>query len=365
MLEAPSPTGTVLRVPETPTEDAAYFTTEEPDEARAYYDEYGYVVLRKVVLPSLCSRALEAFDRVGRFSRIPMLRQKNMRYERHTFSADGYLDNPIFNVQDLGSRALGPFRNAALDILTAPRVAEAVAVLLGCSRAKLIQSMFFEAPAGTWAHQDSYYQDSAAGLGGGIAGWYALEDIDAGAGRFYVCPGSHRTVPVIRNTGTHNFATGHDNYRDAMLETIRRHQVGFTAPYLAAGDVLFWNSLTIHGSLPASRKGVSRRSFTAHYLRDDDAMLQFHSRIRSQRMTSYNGLQVGMLHDQDLMRNRLVRGAAFHFPAQYMALRRAALRAVLAQRAARRALQGIAGAGQDWADASKSGPKPPLNPSLE
>jgi len=110
---------------------------------------------------------------------------------------------------------------------------------------------------------------------------------------------------------------------------------------------------------------VSRRSFTAHYLRDEDAMLQFHSRIRSQRMTSYNGIRVGMLHDQDLVRNRLVRGAAFHFPAQYMALRRAALRAVLVQRAARKTLQGIAGAGQDWADTAKSGPNPPLNPSLE
>jgi len=72
-----------------------------------------------------------------------------------------------------------------------------------------------------------------------------------------------------------------------------------------------------------------------------------------------------MLHDQDLMRNRLVRGAAFHFPAQYMALRRAALRTVLVQRAARRTLQGIAGGRQDWADPSKSEARLPLNPSLE
>ena len=113
MLEAPTPTGTVLRVPETLSEDAAYFTAGEADEARAYYDEHGYVVLRNVVPTSLCSRALEAFDLVCRSSRIPMLRQKNMRYERHTFNGDGFLDNPIFNVQDLGSRVLGPFRDCS------------------------------------------------------------------------------------------------------------------------------------------------------------------------------------------------------------------------------------------------------------
>ncbi len=54
--------------------------------------------------------------------------------------------------------------------------------------------MFFEAPAGTRAHQDSYDPDSAARLGGCIAGWFAPEDIDAGAGRFYVCPGSHSSL---------------------------------------------------------------------------------------------------------------------------------------------------------------------------
>lgn len=339
MLEALSPTGTILPLPEALTEDAAYFTAEKFDEARAYYDEHGYVVFRSLVPASLCSRALQAFDATVRSSLIPMLRQKNMHYERHTFDADGFLDNPIFNIQDLGSRSLAIFRDAALDILTAPPVAQAVGLLLGCSRAKLIQSMFFEAPAGTWAHQDSYYQDSAAGLGGCVAGWYALENIDAGAGRFYVCPGSHRAVPLLRNTGSNNFATGHDAYRHAMVETMRQHRLSFAAPYLAAGDVLFWNSLTIHGSLPASRKGVSRRSFTAHYLRDEDAMLQFHSRIRLQRMVSYNGMRVGLLHDQDLLRNRLTREAAFHFPAPYIALRRAALRAVLLQRAARSSLR--------------------------
>ena len=101
--------------------------------------------------------------------------------------------------------------------------------------------------------------------------------------------------------------------------------------------MLLWNSLTVHGSLPASRPGVSRTSLTAHYLREEDPMLQFQSRIRTQRTMPYNGMTVGLLHDQDLLRNRLVRGAAFHFPTSYMSARRIALRAVLATRALRTA----------------------------
>lgn len=38
------------------------------------------------------------------------------------------------------------------------------------------------------------------------------------------------------------------------------------APALAKGDVLFWNSRTIHGSLATRDTGRSRKSLTAHYL---------------------------------------------------------------------------------------------------
>ncbi len=339
MLDTLTPIGTRLRIPETIEEDERYFTIERLGEARSYYDARGYVVLRGLIPFAACAEARAVFDADVRRSRTPILRQKNMRYERNIFDVDGFLHNPIFNVQDLGSRGLGAFRRVVLDILTHGAVARVTAALLRGQRTKLIQSMFFEAPAGTWAHQDSYYQDSATGLGGCVAGWFALQDIHAGAGRFYVCPGSHRSMPPLRNEGAHNFATGHQAYQQAVLAMMREQALTLSAPCLAAGDVLFWNSLTVHGSLPASRPGVSRASLTAHYLHEDDAMLQFHSRIREQRTTTYNGMTIGLLHDQDVLRNRLVRAAAFHFPKPYMAARRAALRAVLARRALRHALR--------------------------
>jgi phytanoyl-CoA hydroxylase len=335
MLDTLTPIGTELHIPETIQEDAPYFSADAPDglaDARAYYDQYGYVVLRGLIPKALCGQVRAVFDAEVRKTPIPMLRQKNMRYELNELDSDGFLSNPIFNLQDIGSGKLGGFRSTVLDVLTHRATATATSGLLGCERSMVIQSMFFEAPAGTWAHQDSYYQDSATGLGGCVAGWFALEDIDAGGGRFYVCPGSHRNAPLLRNEGEYNFATGHEAYRQGMLEMMRSHGLSFAAPFLAAGDVLFWNSLTVHGSLPASRPGVSRSSLTAHYLRDGDAMLQFHSRVRPQKTMIYNGMTVGLLHDQDELHNRLIRTIAFHMPKPYMAARRLALQALLAKR---------------------------------
>lgn len=339
MLDTKSPIGTSMRIPENLKQDQPYFGPDRLAEAQEFYEEQGYVVLRGLIPTDMCARIRSLFDSKVRASRIAMLRQKNMRYERNAFDEDGFLHNPIFNVQDLGSRSLGAFRDAVLNVLTHRATAAATSFLLGTERTKVIQSMFFEAPAGTWAHQDSYYQDSAEGLGGCVAGWFALEDIDAGAGRFYVCPGTHRSMSPLRNAGANNFATGHQAYQQAMVEAMRTNNVTWSAPFLAAGDVLFWNLLTVHGSLPASRPGVSRTSLTAHYLREGDAMLQFHNRIREQKTKLYDGMTVGLLHDQDLLRNRVVREAAFHFPKSYMTARRLALQALLAKQTAQQTLR--------------------------
>ena len=39
-----------------------------------------------------------------------------------------------------------------------------------------------------------------------------------------------------------------------MLQTMREQGMGIAAPFLGIGDVLFWNSLTVHGSLAAANR---------------------------------------------------------------------------------------------------------------
>lgn len=324
-MQVVTPLESAIDIPNSLAEDRPYFRPEEVGEAVRYYRREGYVVIRGLLAPELCDTIRAAYRSEVQPSGTPILRQKNMRYERNSFDQDGFLANPIFNVQDLETRHFGRFKQAALLGLTRQRVAQMTAALIGAGPTKLIQSMFFEAPVGTWAHQDSYYQDSAAGLGRCVAGWYALEDVDAAAGRFYVCPGSHRTMPVLRNAGALDFATSHDRYKAAVVETMRQHAMEMRAPYMAKGDVLFWSSLTVHGSFAPSGRGVSRASLTAHYLPQEDEMLQFHTRIRKQKTISVNGMPVAQLHDQDLRRNRFMRGVAAHVPNAYAAARKLAM----------------------------------------
>jgi phytanoyl-CoA hydroxylase len=334
MFAATSPSGTQLPVPEGPDEDPLWFGRDDLDAAARFYAAEGYVVMRGLVPPALCDAVRAAFDREVRFSATPMLRQQDMRYERNRFDGSGFLANPIFNVQDLETRRFGTFKRAALDILTGPAVVRLAAALLADRAApepaKLIQSMFFEAGVGTWAHQDSYYQDSASELGAGTAGWFALEDVSARAGRFYILPRSHREAPLIRNEGPLDFATGHERYKEAVVAMAAGAGFEWRAPWLGKGDVLFWTSRTVHGSLhPAPGCAGSRASLTAHYLRESDAMLQFQARIRPQKTTRHNGVLVALLHDQDEWRNRAARFVASRYPKAWALARRAAIGTLL------------------------------------
>lgn len=300
--------------------------------ACAFYQRNGYVVVRRLVSPAQCHAVREAFVREVHGSREPILRQTTMRYERHAFDAHGFMMNPIFNVQDLRTRDFPTFKARALDLLTAAPVAAGAAALLG-ARPTLIQTMFFEGNPETWAHQDSYYQDSED-LGGAVAGWFALEDIQPGAGRFYVYAGSHR-MPVVRNAGDFDLAFHHERYKEHVRAEVARLGFRMCAPALQKGDVLFWNSLTVHGSEASGEAASSRLSLTAHYLREGARMLQFHARYKALRLRPHNGVQVNYLHDQDRAAARLGRALAIHFPGPFHWARRTAIKGLTTLSAAR------------------------------
>jgi len=333
MITLSGPDGAPVSVPESLADDQPYFSPSQLAAAAAYCRDEGYAVVRGLVSPESCRAVLAAFESEMRKTTTPMLRQRDMRYELNRYDEHGRLDNPLFNLQDLETRRFGGFKKAVLDILTQREVTRIAGACLGMApeagQVKVIQSMYFDAPAGTWAHQDSYYQDSAAGLGGAAAAWIALEDIHASAGRFYVYAKSHLDRQVLLNRGELNVATGHDTYRQAVREHARKRGFECRIPYLGQGDVLFWNSLTIHGSLGAQPgSAASRRSLTCHFLRDEDEMLQFHSRIRRQHYVVHNETRVGVLHRQDLLRTRMMREFAYRFPNAWARTRVTAIRAL-------------------------------------
>jgi phytanoyl-CoA hydroxylase len=323
VYETPGPIGTLVKIASDVAEEQPYFTLEQLPAALDYYACEGYVVLRGLVPRPAVARVRQTFDARVRPFRGHIYRQTTANPERHVFTPEGFMLNPIQNIQDLPSRPFAPYREAVLDLLTGPGPVAFLTALFG-EPPRLVQTMHFEGNSATWAHQDGYYLDSEQQ--GSMAGvWVALEDIAPGAGRFFVCPRSHR-LELPKNSAELAISDHHANYKSFIAGVIAERSLACRAPALAAGDVLFWNSWTIHGSLPTTQRGVSRASLTCHAIPRGHRFLQFQSRLRSIRAREVNGIEVHCPKSLDRWRNRAILFAEVRWPRLFRAAKRWAIR---------------------------------------
>ena len=172
--------------------------------------------------------------------------------------------------------------------------------------------MYFEGNSATWEHQDSYYLDSEK-IGNMTAGWLALEEIKADAGRFFICPESHKIEHGKQNINN-NIADNHDKYIAEIVSIIKSKNMKIKAPYMAIGDVLFWNSWTIHGSIDSQNQNFSRSSITMHAIPENHKFLQFHSRKMDLQTDDLGNSLIYRPKDQSKFKNRLVLKIETHFP---------------------------------------------------
>jgi phytanoyl-CoA hydroxylase len=299
----------------------------DPAALRRAYDEDGYVVARALVPGELCDRARITFAAEVKPYQGPLYRQTSSGDpERHVFTEHGYVLNPILNIQSLPQARFPRFRAAGLNILTDPELHQAARAILDAP-AVIVQSMYFEGNAATWPHQDAYYLDSAE-PGGMVGAWIALEDIAAGAGRFYVYPGSHR-VDLARNRGDFDIAFHHDRYKQHVRDAIAAHGLSLEAPALGRGDVLFWSPRTIHGSLATTEPSRSRSSITAHLLAAGSELLQFQRRRRQLAPVTINGVQMHLPKDQNAWGPRAALWAESACPKLSRLAKRAAIKLLL------------------------------------
>jgi phytanoyl-CoA hydroxylase len=192
---------------------------------------------------------------------------------------------------------------------------------------KLVQSMYFEGNSETWPHQDTYYLDSEA-IGTMAACWYALEDIDAGAGRFFVLPGSHK-IDMVKNGKNFDVAFNHSRYKELVKKIIIDKQLEFRAPFLRKGDILFWNAKLIHGSLRTSRPGFSRSSLTSHFIPASHRFLQFQSKIKPLKLRNYSGMEFHCPKAMDQLSNRVVMRVETTFPRAFQTVKKLAIKAMV------------------------------------
>lgn len=224
-----------------------------------FYEENGYYIFKKLIHESLIDSLLEIYRSEILFSHNYFFRQSSNRWERNKINESGYCEESFLNIHDYPSYP--SLDEAAKKIFCSPQVREALTQLTGNPEHNLMQSMLFDLNAATPAHQDWYYLDSIPN-GYLLAGWFALEDIHEEAGRFYVLPKSNQ----IDFDLTADEKVSNAPYVQKLKEYVQTHQNDIHAPALKKGDVLFWNSRTVHGSLPTKNSKYSRKSLTAHYL---------------------------------------------------------------------------------------------------
>jgi phytanoyl-CoA hydroxylase len=224
-----------------------------------YYQKNGYVVFRNLIAKDLIDRLIDLYQKEIVPSSYPFFRQSTNNYEANRANEYGYVEQSFLDIHDYEKFA--EFSNIAKEIYCGDSIQDALRQTTGSQSFNLMQTMLFDANTETQPHQDWWYLDTVPN-GHLVAAWIALEDIDERAGRFYVMPKSIENFDFHSDTPN----LSHSEWLKRIKAFFEANQDNVTAPDLKKGDVLFWNSRTVHGALPTQDRRYSRKSLTAHYI---------------------------------------------------------------------------------------------------
>jgi phytanoyl-CoA hydroxylase len=324
MIELKTPRGLSVSVPESPAEDPSpKFSAHDTSSIKAYYDLNGYVIVKNLFGSQDCDAIRDLWNREVKPSTEFIYRQATAKAERHVVNPKGWVMNPILNLQSINPRLFPQFRQyATKSFFASKNLSQIFSSLIGASP-KIVQSMYFEGNSATWEHQDSYYLDSET-IGEMTAAWIALEDIQAQAGRFFICPGSHK-IQLDDHGLYNNIAENHESYIASVVTKIKELNLEIRAPILKKGDVLFWNAWTIHGSLDSQDEKYSRSSITCHVIPESRQLLQLQARLLNMPADVVGEMAICRPKDLALMKNRAILLIETRFPKLFYALKKQAI----------------------------------------
>jgi phytanoyl-CoA hydroxylase len=327
MLELNTPRGLPVRVPETVSEDPSpRFNSNELRQIKAYYEENGYVIVRELFSADVCDAQRRLWEEEVKPFGGYIYRQATAKAEKHVLNQNGWVMNPILNLQSVDPRRFPKFRRHATEaVLASSRLRDLFAGLLG-EPPKVVQSMYFEGNSVTWEHQDTYYLDSEK-IGEMAAAWIAIEDIAAKAGRFFICRGSHK-FRLDEHGLDNNIAEHHEKYILSVVDKIKQLNLQIRAPALQKGDVLFWNSFTIHGSLNTQDPLNSRSSITCHAIPSSRKFLHHQILIWDVETDTVNGTRIFRPKDLGALKSRLIFEVETKFPSLFYWAKRKAVKQV-------------------------------------
>ena len=99
-----------------------------------------------------------------------------------------------------------------------------------------------------------------------------------------------------------------------LLSICKQNNLIIKAPFMDKGDVLFWNSKTLHGSLNSQSKNYSRSSMTLHAIPENHQFLHWHKHYIDTPADDLGDSLIYRRKDQKLIRNRIVLIIESYFP---------------------------------------------------
>ena len=310
-----------VNVPENIAEDkSTRFTIEDIKKAKNYYDENGYVIFSKCVEPVSCDFLRNLWDKSIKQYNGKIYRQTTGKAEKNIFNENKWIMNPILNIQSLNPKLFKNFREDVEQTIFKNKNICSILSNFFNKKPKIIQSMYFEGNSITGEHQDTYYFDSEK-IGILTAAWIALEEIKADAGRFFICPGSHK-IDIKKMKYYDRILSSHDLYIDELISICNQNNLTLKAPFMDKGDVLFWNSKTLHGSLNSQSKKYSRSSMTLHAIPENHKFLHWHKHYIDTPVDDLGDSLIYRRKDQKLIKNRIVFMFESYFPNLFYLLKK-------------------------------------------
>ena len=313
MIDLYTKSGIKVHVPENLNEDTSpRFKLYDKDQAKKYYDDNGYVIFENLIEKEHCDLIRHNWDKYVKKYKGKIYRQTGGKAEKNQFNEKNWIMNPVLNIQSLNTKKFKEFKIFIEKNIFNSLSLNSVLENFFKQKPKIIQSMYFEGNCATKEHQDSYFLDSD-NIGALTAAWIALEEIKADAGRFYVINASHK-IDFSHSKFYKDILSNHDEYIQDMISKSFSLGHKIKAPYLNKGDVLFWNSKTIHGSLDSQSTTNSRSSITLHGIPEKHKFLHWHKNFIETPVENLGNALIYRRKDQNLFKNRLIFFVETQFP---------------------------------------------------
>lgn len=235
----------------------------EVRDPQSFFQEENYIICRGATNPRDLEELFNFYNQDIVTSNHLYLRQSK-QWEINRYTEYGGVSNAFLQPHCYQKGTKGKFADKILKVTANPQLQIALTAISGLKPYHLAQTMFFDQKT-TRPHQDWIYLDTKPN-GYLIAAWIALEDIPHEGIRFFVYPGTQNFQP---QTSYNQETKGLEIFNsflqeiDALLAT---EKYSMYAPPIKKGDIFFWGSKIVHGSIAGTNPSLRRRSLAAHFL---------------------------------------------------------------------------------------------------